>query len=399
MGSLADSSIDYSESRKAGLKEARPLLGISFLAVETVFFGLVYLFLILEKSIPIFCVLAAIVSLSVGITHSRFLQRVMREGLSSWKLPAILYGIFFILVVPVLLKDRPYHVYILFNAGLFALLGLGLNWQIGSTNIVNFATGASFATGAYTAALLTVHAGWSFWILLPISGLSAATVGFILGLPCMKTKTYYLSLVTMAFTIIVYLLLNNMEWTGGPDGVSGIPLPQIGGHSFGDPIRIFGWSLPHQANFYYLVVFLVAVTFFVDRRFRYSRIGLAWNAIRNDEIAAACQGIDVIRNKVLSFCANFFFDGIAGAVFAFSIGHISPESFSFNVSVTVVAIVIVGGLDNAAGVIVGALLMIIIPEKFQVFQDYRMLIFGLIIIAMLLLRPKGLFPQTVRKYA
>jgi ABC-type branched-subunit amino acid transport system permease subunit len=136
----------------------------------------------------------------------------------------------------------------------------------------------------------------------------------------------------------------------------------------------------------------------VDKRFRYSRLGLAWNAIRNDEIAAACQGIDVTYNKVLSFCANFFFDGIAGAIFAFSMGHISPESFSFNVSVTVVAIVIVGGLDNAAGVILGALLMILIPEKLQVFQNYRMLIFGLIIIVMLLVRPKGLFPQTIRKY-
>jgi len=380
------------------MKENHAVVGIVFLGLETVFFGLIYFFLVLEKTGPIFCILAAIVALSLGITRSCFLQRTVREGLSFLKIPAILYGVFFILVLPVLLKDRPYHVYILFNAGLFALLGLGLNWQIGSTNIVNFATGASFATGAYTAALLTVHLGWSFWFLLPVSGLSAAAVGFILGLPCMKTKTYYLSLVTMAFTIIVYLLLNNMEWTGGPDGISGIPLPRIGGHSFGDPIPLLGWTLPHQANFYYLVVFLVGVTFFVDQRFRYSRIGLAWNAIRNDEIAAACQGIDVIRNKVLSFCANFFFDGIAGAVFAFSIGHISPESFSFNVSVTVVAIVIVGGLDNAAGVILGALLMIIIPEKFQVFQDYRMLVFGLIIIAMLLLRPKGLFPQTVRRY-
>jgi branched-chain amino acid transport system permease protein len=136
----------------------------------------------------------------------------------------------------------------------------------------------------------------------------------------------------------------------------------------------------------------------VDRRLRYSRIGLAWNAIRSDEIAAECQGIDVTYSKVLSFCLNFFFDGVAGTVFAFCMSHISPESFTFNVSVTVVAIVIVGGLDNAVGVLFGSLLMTLIPEKFQVFQDYRMLIFGLLILMMLLLRPKGLFPQTVRKY-
>jgi branched-chain amino acid transport system permease protein len=131
---------------------------------------------------------------------------------------------------------------------------------------------------------------------------------------------------------------------------------------------------------------------------RYSRIGLAWNAIRNDEIAAECQGIDVTYCKVLSFSLNFFFDGIAGTLFAFCMSHISPESFTFNVSVTVVTIVIVGGMDNAVGVLFGALLMTLIPEKFQVFQNYRMLIFGFVILIMLRLRPKGLFPQTVRKY-
>ncbi len=371
--------------------------GFALFGVETLFFVLIFLFLVLEKMLPILGVLAGIIGLSLLSSRPGF-RRVLEEGLTRHKFWATLYGVLFVLALPIFLKNNPYQIFILFNAGLFALLGLGLNWQIGSTNIVNFATGASFATGAYTAALLAVNTGLSFWILLPLSGLSAASVGFVLGLPCMKTKTYYLSLVTMAFTIIVYLLLNNLDFTGGPDGISGIPYPQIGGFSFGTPIRIFGMEIPFQANFYYLAVTLVALTFLFDRRLRYSRLGLAWNAIRNDEIAASCQGIDVTYAKVLSFCANFFFDGIAGAVFAFSIGHISPESFSFNVSVTVVAIVIVGGMDNAAGVILGALLMTLIPEKFQVFQDYRMWIFGFIILLMLGLRPKGLLPQTVRKY-
>ena len=385
---------------KVGLdmKLNRNITSLLFLAIETALFGLVYFFLVFEDMISIFAVLAAMVLLSIAINRIPSLNRVVKEGFAHSKIPCIVYGILFVFAMPILFKDKPYHIFILFNTGLFAVLGLGLNWQIGSTNIVNFASAASFAAGAYASALLAIHAGLSFWILLPVSGLVAAAIGFILGLPCMKTKTYYLSLVTMAFTIIVYLLLNNMDWTGGPDGISGIPFPQIGSHSFGSPISLFGWNLPYQANFYYLIVFVVAITFFVDRRFRYSRLGLAWNAIRNDEIAAACQGIDVTYNKVLSFCANFFFDGIAGAIFAFSMGYISPESFSFNVSVTVVTIVIVGGLDNAAGVILGALLMILIPEKLQVFQNYRMLIFGLIIIVMLLVRPKGLFPQTIRKY-
>ena len=379
------------------MKEKVSMTGFALFGVETLFFVLIFLFLIMEKTLPIVGILAGIIALSLIINRPAF-RRALEVGFSRYRLGAILYGVLFVLALPLFLKNNPYQIFILFNALLFAILGLGLNWQIGSTNIVNFATGASFATGAYTAALLAVHTGWSFWILLPLSGMTAAAVGFILGLPCMKTKTYYLSLVTMAFTIIVYLLLNNLDFTGGPDGISGIPYPEIGRFSLGSPFRIWGLEIPFQANFYYLAVILVAITFFFDRRLRYSRIGLAWNAIRNDEIAAACQGIDVTYAKVLSFCANFFFDGITGAVFAFSMGHISPESFSFNVSITVVAIVIVGGLDNAAGVILGALLMTLIPEKFQVFQDYRMWIFGFIILLMLGLRPKGLLPQSVRKY-
>lgn len=372
--------------------------GMIFFSIETLFFILVFLFLILEENLSILSVLGAIVALSIVLSKIEVLKTILTESLSIYKIPAIVYGILFILVLPILLKNHPYQIFILFNAGLFALLALGLNWQIGSTNIVNFATGASFATGAYTAALLAVNLGWSFWILLPISGLAAAIIGFILGLPCMKTKSYYLSLVTIAFTLIVYLLLNNLDCLGGPDGISGIPFPHIGSYSFGSPIRILGLEIPFQANFYYLSVLLVAITFIVDRRFRYSKVGLAWNAIRNDEVAAACQGINVTYSKLMSFCSNFFFDGITGALFAFSMSHISPESFNFNVSVTVVAIVIVGGMDNAVGVLVGSFLMIIIPEKFQIFQDYRMWIFGFIILLMLRLRPKGLFPQTIRRY-
>jgi branched-chain amino acid transport system permease protein len=368
------------------------------LAVETLVFALVYLFLVLEGTIAIFAVLLALLGASLALTRGDVLSRTFRAALERHRLAGAAYAIVFVVVLPALLRDRPYQIFVLFNAALFALLALGLNWQVGSTNIVNFASAASFATGAYTVGLLSVHGGWSFWILLPLSGLASGAIGLILGLPCMKTKTYYLSLVTMAFTLIVYLLLNNIDWVGGPDGISGIPFPRIGSYSLGDPLPVFGTTLPFQANFYYLAVALVVLTFFVDRRFRYSPIGLAWNAVRDDEIAAACQGINVSHAKVLSFCANFFFDGIAGAVFAACLGHISPESFSFNVSVTVVAIVIVGGMDNAVGVILGALLMTVIPEKFQVLQDYRMLIFGLMILLMLRIRPRGLFPQTTRSY-
>lgn len=149
------------------MKLNRNTTGLLFLGIETVLFGLVYFFLVFEEMISIFAVLSAMVLLSIAINRFASLNRIVQEGFSHWKIPCIAYGILFVLGMPFLLRDKPYHIFILFNAGLFAVLGLGLNWQIGSTNIVNFASAASFAAGAYAAALLAVHTGLSFWILLP----------------------------------------------------------------------------------------------------------------------------------------------------------------------------------------------------------------------------------------
>ena len=275
---------------------------------------------------------------------------------------------------------------------------MGLDFQVGSTALVNFATAADYGVGAYTGALLAVNFGWSFWVALPLSGLAAALFGFLLGLPTMKTKTYYLSLVTIAVGLIIYLLLNNLSWTGGPDGVAGIPYPTIGSFSLGDPVHVFGIELPFQANFYYLILAILVIEFVFAQRLYNSKIGLAWNAIRDDEIAAACQGIDVTRSKIMAFYTNAFFDGLAGAVYAFNVGFIAPENFAFMLSVIVVTMVIIGGMGNVTGVIFGAVIMTLIPEKFQVVQSYRLWLFALVIIVMLVARPKGLFPQKTRQY-
>ncbi len=368
------------------------------LLVETIGFLLIFLFLVAERPYSILTTFLLLLLSGYSVRRIHSIHQFVQGLFQKHQKVALAWSLLFLLLLPILLRKNPYQIYILFYAGVFALLALGLNWQIGGTNIVNFATGASFAAGAYTAALLAKHLGLSFWILLPLSGLSAGMMGFILGLPCMKTERYYLSLVTLAFTLIIYLLLINFSWTGGPDGIADIPFPKIGRFSFGSSIHLFGLEIPFQANFYYLTLLLVMTTFIVSERFHHSKIGLAWNAIRDDEIAAQCQGIDVTYYKILSFATNFFFDGIAGAVFAFNMSHISPESFTFNVSVTVVAMVIVGGLGNTGGAIFGVLLMTIIPEKFQIFQDYRVWLFGFVILLMLFIRPKGLFPQPIRKY-
>jgi branched-chain amino acid transport system permease protein len=275
---------------------------------------------------------------------------------------------------------------------------LGLNFQLGSTNVVNFATAASYGIGAYTSALLAVHFHVSFWLGLVISGCVASLFGLILGIPCMKTKDYYLSLVTIAFGLIVYVLLINFSWTGGPNGVPNIPPPSLLGHSFREPIRLFGFVLPGQSNFFYLTVALVAGALLVAHRLHQSRVGLTWNAIREDEIAARCQGIDVTWYKILAFCIDAFFGGVTGTVYAHYIGFISPENFAFIVSVVVVTMVILGGMDNVFGVIIGAVLLTVLPEKFRAFEDFRLLMYGVVVVAMLMFRPQGLFPQKLRVY-
>ena len=371
----------------------------SLLILETAFFAVVLIFLVAEGVVPILSIILGAVLISMVVNRLEsvniYLQRIFKEN----KKLALSWGFFFVVGLPFILHDNPYAIHMMFLAGLYTSLAIGLDFQVGAANLVNFATAADYGIGAYAAALLAVHFGWSFWVVLPLGGLAAALFGFLLGLPTMKTKTYYLSLVTIAVGLIIYLLLNNLSWTGGPNGIAGIPFPEIGSFSFGDSLTIFGVELPFQTNFYYLILGVVAIEFVVAKRLYNSKIGLAWNAIRDDEIAAECQGINVTGCKIMAFYTNAFFDGLAGAIYAFNVGFISPENFAFMLSVIVITMVLVGGMGNTVGVIFGALILTLIPEKFQVVQSYRLWLFALIILVMLMARPKGLFPQKIRQYA
>ncbi|WP_028035478.1 branched-chain amino acid ABC transporter permease [Chelativorans sp. J32] len=303
-----------------------------------------------------------------------------------------------VLGFPFLVGSNTYILHLLIVAQLYAVLALALNFQLGSANIPNFATGASYGIGAYVSALLALNFGMSFWLTLPIAALAATLFGFIIGVPSMRTRDTYLALVTIAFGVVVQQLLNNFEWTGGPNGLVGIPAPSLFGHSFASPLEVFGWKLPSQANFYYLSAALVVVAIVTAQRLHRSRIGLAWNALRADEIAAKAQGINVAWYKVLAFAVDAFLAAFAGTIYAFYISYISPDNFTFLVSVTIMTMVIVGGMDNIFGVIVGAFLLTILPEKLRAFSDYRLLFFGVVVIGFLMIRPQGLFPQRLRQY-
>lgn len=311
---------------------------------------------------------------------------------------ALVTAVAVVVLFPFAVGNNTYVLHLLIVAQLYAVLALALNFQLGSANIPNFATGASYGIGAYVSALLAINFGLSFWLTLPAAAIAATLFGFLIGIPSMRTRDTYLALVTIAFGVVVQQLLNNFNWTGGPNGLVGIPAPSLFGHSFASPLVVFGWKLPSQANFYYLSAVLVVVAIVTAHRLHSSRIGLAWNALRADEIAARAQGINVAWFKVLAFAVDAFLAAFAGTIYAFYVSYISPDNFTFLVSVTIMTMVIVGGMDNIFGVIVGAFLLTILPEKLRAFSDYRLLFFGVVIIAFLMIRPQGLFPQRIRSY-
>ena len=195
-----------------------------------------------------------------------------------------------VLLFPFAVGSNTYVLHLLIVAQLYAVLALALNFQLGSANIPNFATGASYGIGAYVSALLAINFGMSFWLTLPVAAVAATLFGFLIGIPSMRTRDTYLALVTIAFGVVVQQLLNNLSWTGGPNGLVGIPAPSLFGHSFADPLVVFGWKLPSQANFYYLSATLVVVAIVTARRLHSSRIGLAWNALRPHDTANRHEG-------------------------------------------------------------------------------------------------------------
>jgi len=371
---------------------------ILLIAVELIFLTLFAAFMLTDQIGKTIAFIIFFIFLGILFKKWEGLSENTAKLFKEMKILALVVFILMVLALPFVFQKSPYLIHICVMAGLYAILALGLNFQLGSTNVVNFATAASYGIGAYTSALLAVHFHVPFWIGIFISGSAASLFGLLLGIPCMKTKDYYLSLVTIAFGLIIYILLINFSWTGGPNGVPNIPPPSILGHSFREPINLFGFNLPFQSNYFYLIFIFVVGALLVAYRLHHSRVGLTWNAIREDEIAARCQGIDVTWYKILAFCIDAFFGGVTGTVYAHYIGFISPENFAFIVSVVVVTMVILGGMDNVFGVIIGAVLLTILPEKFRAFEDFRLLIYGVIVVAMLMFRPQGIFPQKLRVY-
>ncbi len=295
-------------------------------------------------------------------------------------------GVLAALVLP-LLHPNPYHLDVLTTSLLYALLALGLNLIVGLTGLLHLGYAAFFAIGAYTYGLLNVHWHWSFWVGWVPAAIAGGLFGVCLGIPALRVRGDYLAIVTLGFGEIVRIAFTNLDqWTGGPNGLLGIAHPRI--WIPGSGVMDFGVS---SAPYYYLVCVTTAAVAAVCVRLSRSRVGRAWIAIREDELAASCTGVPILQLKLLAQGCGGAIAGLAGAIFAAKQGTITPDSFDFVLSVMILAMVVLGGLGSVRGAIVGALLLGSLPELLRGFDQYRMLTFGLAMMVIIRLRPQGLF--------
>ena len=303
---------------------------------------------------------------------------------------------------------------------LFVFLSLGLNIVVGFAGLLDLGYVAFYAVGAYVYALLaSPHFGihWPFWAILPIGAAVAALFGVLIGAPTLKMRGDYLAIVTLGFGEIVRIFLNNLSQpvniTNGPQGIARIDPFRLGGIDFSKSDSFLGLVFSGPIKYYYLLLAVLLAVIFINVRLQNSRIGRAWEAIREDEIAARAMGIDTTRVKLLAFSMGATFGGVAGGMFSAIQGFVSPESFVLVESIMVVSMVVLGGMGNIWGVILGAVLLSFVPEilrftvepaQKQLFgrmliepEVIRMLIFGFALVLVMTLRPGGLWPSAVRK--
>ncbi len=270
-------------------------------------------------------------------------------------------------------------------AGIYIILALGLNVVVGYTGLLNLGFVAYYAIGAYSFALLQTKLGLGFWSAMPLAVSVTTLAGFLFAVPALRLKGDYLALVTLGFGEIVRITLNNWDsFTNGPNGIGGISAPEV-----------FSLSLDTLPAYYCLVLFWVVAAVIVMARVQQSRIGRAWIAIREDEIAASAMGIPGTLYKLYAVSFGAFWAGIAGCLFAAKMRFISPESFTFMESVLILCMVILGGLGSIGGVIAGAVILVVLPEMLREVQMYRMLALGAGIVLLMIFRPQGLFGGSV----
>jgi len=342
-----------------------------------------------------------IFALVAGITYWSNSRKAKSES-SDAELPSgreqkiyrvrVIVGIALLLILPLILGT--YLTEVVNNVGIYVLMGLGLNIVVGFAGLLDLGYVAFFAIGAYVMGILTSEGslglGFTFWTALPFSVLAATLFGIILGIPVLRMRGDYLAIVTLGFGEIIRILaLSDMlkSFIGGAQGVLQIPKPSL-----------FGYELIKPEALFYVILLGVLLAAFIAWRLRDSRLGRQWMALREDETVAEAMGINLVNTKLLAFATGAAFSGLAGAIFASKLTSIFPHSFNLIVSINVLSLIIVGGIGSLPGVVVGALILVGLPELLREFAEHRLLMYGALLIVMMLIRPEGFWPsETIKR--
>lgn len=333
---------------------------------------------------------------SAGLFHR---VKVLFSERRVW-LPSLTVALLIVVIFPFV--TSLYQTTIMISALIYILLGLGLNIVVGLGGLLNLGYAAFYAVGAYTYALLYrylndlfVGLGWApelmFWLAFPMAGVVSTLFGILLALPVLRLRGDYLAIVTLAFAEIVKMVLTNTDKvTLGPSGIPGIPRPWF-----------FGLKMtPITASkvLYFIVILLVGLTIVIVRRLEHSRLGRTWEALREDEIASQAMGINIMRTKLSAFALGALWAGFAGVLLAAKTTVVNPNSFTIWESVIILCVVVLGGMGSVLGVVVGALIIVLLPEYLRAFSEYRMLIFGALLVVMMIFRPEGIIRKIRRRY-
>jgi ABC-type branched-subunit amino acid transport system permease subunit len=299
-------------------------------------------------------------------------------------------------VLALLLREDDFALFLILRVVIAVVACLGLNVQFGYAGVVNFAGASFFGVGGYTAAVLSRSTGVPHLVAILIGGAAAALLGSVLLLPVLRTRGHYAALVTIAFALLFRTFLEVNDTLGGPQGLKLGEL-KIGSMGFNDGIEIGAFSGSFYLRYLALALVLLALVFVAVQRLERSWIGVTLDAIRLDETAASTFGVDIARWKIAAFTIGNFIAGLAGALSAFVVGFIAPNNYTFSESLILVSILLLGGIGNPWGISLAAAIVLLLPEKLQVIQEYRFLLFAAMVILILLFRPEGLLPRPLRR--
>jgi len=379
--------------QEAGSSRASLLPGAAAIAIITVYLiGL----LAAERQTTIIGLLVLAIAAALAASRLGLLIKVSRafadceDALGGMAVMAAL-------AVAAFFHDDHFVLLLVVTVLLTVVATLGLNVQIGYAGVLNFAGASFFGIGAYTAAVLNAHTGVPHLLVLAIGGLAAALIGSLLVLPILRTRGHYAAVVTIAFALLFKTFLEVNDVLGGPQGLQ-VPGMKILGWSFNDNIEIGRLELSFYMSYFVVSLLLLAGAFVLVRRLERSWIGLNLDALRLDETAASCFGLDIARWKITAFFAGNCLIGVAGAMVGMVGGFVAPNNYTFSDSLILVTIVLLGGIGNPWGLVLATLIVVVVPEKLQAIQEYRFLLYAAMVIAVLLFRPEGLLPRPVRHY-